>query len=317
MSAPGRLGLGVDTGGTFTKILLVSKSGTVLRGAKVDTRPDRPAAEFVRRVAAAVKRLERAAGRRAQNACLAVAGDVDPVRGRLRRSPNLPMFEGFPFKESLSRALSRSVEVHNDANMAAWACYAMELKRRCADVVALTMGTGIGGGIVLGGRLHTGATGSAAELGHMRVEPGGAPCRCGAAGCLEAYAGKYGLERMARELLAGRPGISSRLRGRGRIEPIDIARAARLGDPLAREVWKRAGRALGIGIVNLVYLLNPDVVMLVGGVARSSELFLGEVRKILKKETFRAPFGHVRVAAARSSDYGALGAALYSLESRA
>ena len=309
-----RVGLGIDTGGTYTKILAVSEAGQVLRRAQVRTDAARGPARFIPRVAAAVRRLERALGRSAQTACLAIAGDVDSERGRLRRAPNLPAFERFPLGEKLSRELSRPVEVHNDANMAAWGCYVLELKRRSPNLVVLTMGTGIGGGVVLGGRLMTGATGSAGEIGHIRVVPGGAECRCGASGCLEAYAGQYGIVRIARGLLE-ESGRFSRLRPHLRsLEPRLIASAAASGDRVAREVWHLVGKALGIGIVNLVYILNPDVVILAGGVSRAAPYFMGTLRRALRGESFRAPFGHVRVAAARRTDLGALGAALYSLE---
>ncbi|MFH2201585.1 MAG: ROK family protein [Elusimicrobiota bacterium] len=311
-----RVGLGIDTGGTFTKILAVSESGQVLRRLQVRSEPHLGPARFIPRVAAAVRRIERSLGRSAQTACLAVAGDVDPVSGRLRRSPNLPAFEDFPLRERLSRALSRPVEVHNDANMAAWGCYTLEFKRRCPNVVGVTMGTGVGGGVVLDGRLVTGATGSAGEIGHVRVAVDGAVCRCGARGCLEAYAGKYGVTRIALELLREK-GETARGRfrvGESALQPHHLAAAAAQGDRLAREVWRRVGRALAVGIVNVVYLLNPDAIIFAGGVSRAAPYFMGSIRRALRAETFRAPFGRVRIAVARREDMGALGAALYSLE---
>jgi len=313
MSGARRLGLGIDTGGTNTKIVLVAESGKILHSAQVPTLPTKGPGAFIKRVAAGVRKSEKFLGARAEFACLAVAGDVDAAEGRLRRSPNLPAFEKFPLRERLSRALARGVCVHNDANMAAWACYALELKRRYAHVVALTMGTGVGGGVVLGGTLHTGATGSAAEIGHMRVSFGGAACRCGADGCLEAYAGKYGIVRIYRSLAAA-SGVKTRLSRLKNLEPEQIARAGAAKDVIARETWKEVGRAVSVGIINLVYLLNPDAIMIVGGVAKASGLFMPEVRKSMSKESFRAPFGRVRILAAKRDDLGSLGAALYSLE---
>jgi glucokinase len=307
------IGLGIDAGGTNTKILLVSASGKILRTAQVPTKPEKSPRAFITRVASAVRKAETSLGHRAESACLAVAGDVDPEKGLLRRSPNLPAFEKFLLREHLGRALKRSVAVHNDANMAAWACYSLELKRRYPNVVALAMGTGIGGGVVMDGRLHTGATGSAGELGHMRVSPGGASCRCGADGCLEAYAGKYGIVRTARDL-AEASAQATRLGRRKNLEPEHVARAAEQGDSVAKETWDSVGRALGVGIINMIYLLNPDVVMLVGGVAKAERHFMPSVRRALKAESFRAPFGTVRLKVAKRADLGAIGAALYSLE---
>ncbi|MFH1725697.1 MAG: ROK family protein [Elusimicrobiota bacterium] len=309
-----RIGIGIDAGGTFTKLIAVSESGKVLGEDSVPTERERGPRPFIRRVAAAVHALERDTGRGGA-AGLAVAGDVDSERGVLRRSPNLAPFEGYTLRKAMAAALERPVTMHNDANMAAWGCYALELKRRCPNVVAITMGTGIGGGLVLDGRLYAGPTGSAGEIGHMRVTGDGFPCACGARGCLEAHAGSYGIRRTVKQLLRERPHARSPLRepGAGRF-PERASEAARRGDPLAREVWRRVGRALGVGVVNLVYLFNPDAVVFTGGVSRAGDLFLDPVRQALRAESFRAPFGHVRLRSARRRRLGSLGAALYSLE---
>lgn len=309
-----RVGLGIDMGGTQTKILAVSESGRTLRREVVSTSPRKGPASFIRRVAAVIRRLERGLGRTAESATLAVAGDVDVSGGILRRAPNVSAFERYPLGDALSRALKRPVTVQNDANMAAWCAYARELGRRFPNVVALTMGTGIGGGVILDGKLFTGATGSAGEVGHMRIYSGGALCGCGARGCLEAYAGKGAVTRQARELLEARPGVSA-LSRRKSLEPDDIARAALAGDPVAREVWRKVGESLGLGIVNIVYLFNPDVIVLAGGLSQAAPLFLKSLRRILRCESFRAPFGRVKIRVAQQTEQGALGAALYSLES--
>ncbi|TBR20821.1 ROK family protein [bacterium] len=306
-------GLGLDAGGTFLKATAATGGGKVLAEASVPTRPERGARAFIAEAAALVKRLESGLGGRAPGLCVAIAGDVDPRAGRIRRSPNLLSFEGFPLRASLSRALGRRVALHNDANMAAWGAYAVELRRRVPDVLALTLGTGVGGGAVLGGRLVVGSTGTAAEFGHMRVVAGGYPCRCGARGCLEAHAGSYGLERTVRDLLAERPRARSRLRGAA-FTPKDVSEAAERGDALAREAWRRVGKALGIGVVNLVYAFNPRAVVFCGGLSRAGRLYLGEVENAAGAESFRGPFGSLRLSVARRLDLGAVGAAVYALE---
>ncbi len=311
-----RIGLGIDAGGTYTKILAVDSKGGVLRRSQVRSLPQKGGPSFVKRISRAVKSLERGLGAKAPRACLAIAGDVDPVRGVLRRSPNLPALEGFALRKSLSRALGRTVLMHNDANMAAWGCYAIELGRRRKNVIAITMGTGVGGGIVLGGKLWTGSTGSAAEIGHMRINDGGEPCNCGARGCLEAYASQYAIIRCAERLLSERTGGSLALRrklGKG-LAPHHLAEAALRGDPIAREVWERVGRALGAGIAGLVYIFNPDAVVFAGGVSQAGKLFLEPLKRVLRAESFRAPFDHVKVRIAKRSQLGSRGAALYSLE---
>lgn len=308
-------GLGIDAGGTYTKLVAAAGSGKVLRRTRLATEPGRGARSFVARVAGAVGDLERGLGSRAAAACLALAGDVDQSSGGLRRSPNMAGLENFPIRSALSRALERPVAIHNDANMAAWGCYALELGRRYPSVVCVTLGTGVGGGLILDGRLVTGATGSAGEIGHMRVEAGGALCGCGGRGCLEAYAGKSGIMRIAAGVLGSGSYPRSRLNGCGdRLQPRHIASSARRGDPAARETWTRVGRALGAGLINIIYLFNPDAVVFTGGVSKAAPLFMGPVRRALRAETFRAPFGRVKLFVAKNADLGALGAAVYSLE---
>lgn len=306
-------GIGLDAGGTFLKATAATPAGKVLAESSVPTRPERGPKAFVAEAQALVRRLESGLGGRAPGLCVAIAGDVDPRAGRIRRSPNLLSFEGYPLRASLSRALGRRVSLHNDANMAAWGAYAVELKRRVPDVLALTLGTGVGGGAVLGGRLLIGSTGTAAEFGHMRVIAAGYPCHCGARGCLEAHAGSYGLERAVRDLLAERPRARSRLRGAA-FTPKDVSTAAERGDALAREAWRRVGRALGVGVVNLVYAFNPSAVVFCGGLSRAGRLYLDEVLTAAGAESFRGPFGRLKVFAARRLDLGAVGAAVYALE---
>lgn len=315
----GRLtGLGIDTGGSFTKLIAIAESGAVLGKAQIPTLSEKGPRDFIRRAAQAVRALERRLGRSLGDVCLAVAGDVDPRRGRLRRSPNLPRFEDFPLRDTLRVALDRQVEMHNDANMAAWGCYTLELRRRFPNVLGITMGTGIGGGVVQGGKLYTGSTGSAGEFGHMRVVPGGERCGCGASGCLEAYAGKAGIAKLAARLLEESPAASPRLRAAAKggdgLDPEVLARAAQAGDPVAREVWRRVGAAMGVGIVNLVYLFNPDAVVIAGGVSQAGAFFMDPIRRALAEESFRTPFTHVRVTLAKRAQLGSLGAAMYALE---
>ncbi|HVE14296.1 MAG TPA: ROK family protein [Elusimicrobiota bacterium] len=309
-----RFGLGIDAGGTFTKLFAVSSSGKLLGEDSIPTRPEAGPKDYVRRLAAGVRSLENRLGRRADAACLAIAGDVDSEAGVIRRSPNLRRFERFPLSAALRKALKRGVAMHNDANMAAWGCYVLELGRKCPDLVAITLGTGVGGGVILGGRLHLGATGSAGEIGHMRVHPGGELCNCGARGCLEAYAGSYGILRHARRLLAESPRRKSVLRSAAHLDPKAVFEAARAGDWAGRAAYRRVGESLGVGIVNLVYLFNPGAVVIAGGVSRAAPLFMAWIRRALAAESFRVPFGAAKVVIGRSAQLGAFGAALYALE---
>ncbi len=211
------LSVGIDVGGTFAKIALVTPEGDVVRSVSIPTEPRRAPVEFVRHVAGALK------GWRYETLGLGIAGGLDAETGTLLFSPNLKRWIGFSFKREFERRLKIRTVADNDANVAVWGGYAVGLKKKPRCVVGATLGTGVGGGLIIDGKLHRGATGGAGELGHQVIVAGGAPCHCGRRGCLEAYAGTYGLQRIARRLMKRPPSpltpkalADAALGGRGR-----------------------------------------------------------------------------------------------------
>ena len=299
--------VGVDVGGTFTKLAAVRRGRLAGRGV-FPTSPQFGPRRFLDRLAAEVRRLARSAGVPLAGAGVGIAGDVDGGRGLLRYSPNLEGWENVRLSRPLSRALGCRVVVENDANVAAWGLYVLELRRRVRHMLAVTLGTGVGGGLVIDGRLHSGAWGTAGEIGHTTVFPDGDPCPCGARGHLEAYAGGRGLVRRFFEL-SGRGGES--------LTPEALASLARRGDPHAIEVWRSAGEALGLAVANAAFLVNPETVVLTGGVARARDLFLPALRKALSKGSFTTPVKRLKIRVSRRADPGAFGAAVLASESRA
>lgn len=313
-----RLGIGVDVGGTFIKLAAVDASGRVVRRGRLPTEPQRGPLALVEKVSRLLQTWREPAYGRAPLG-LGLAGDVDAAKGRLRFTPNLSGWEGFDFKAALSRRLGRPVVVDNDANCAVWGAYATELKRKPKCVVGVTLGTGVGGGLVIDGRLYRGATGSAGEIGHTRVVESGELCHCGQRGCLEAYAGNYGIVRAARRLLSARPSSGRILRrlspDLSALTPQHLTQAAAAGDAVAREVWWRTGGLLAVGLANVVLLLNPDVLLLLGGVSRAGRWLTEPLRQGLASQVFRTPFRHAVLRLADNHDGGCVGAALLALES--
>jgi len=295
------LSVGIDVGGTFAKIGLVTPAGDVVRSAQIPTDPRLAPAEFVRRVAGALR------GWRYGTLGLGLAGGVDAETGTLLFAPNLKRWVGFSFKREFERRLKIRAVADNDANVAVWGGYVVGLRRKARHVVGVTLGTGVGGGLILDGKLHRGATGGAGELGHQIIRVGGAPCRCGRRGCLEAYAGTYGLQRIARRAMRNPPSP---------LTPKALADAARAGVPGARKVWDEAGTWLGVGLANAVMTFNPDAVLLLGGVARAGRLILDPVRRVFAAQPFREPFEALTLAAPAERDWGCVGAALLSRERR-
>ena len=294
------LRLGVDLGGTLVKLALVNARGHVLERAEVSTLKDPK--KLVKALASAVNPW---LARPLLGTGVGVAGDVDPKKGRVRFSANLG-WKNVPLADLFRRARFPSpVVIENDATAAAWGAYHLELGGQVKNLVVLTLGTGVGGGCIFDGRLYRGATGSAGEVGHMMIEAGGSPCPCGSRGCLETYLGGAGLVRWARS--------AYKKKGTA-VEPLDpkiLEDRARGGDPVAKEAWRRASRGLGTALTNLVNLLNPEMVLLTGGVAKGASLFLPDALKMMKQLAFKTPARAVRVAIAKNpSDLGVAGAAL-------
>ena len=310
--------IGIDVGGTFTKIGAVDRTGKLFLQEKLPSQVEAGPAAFVDRASGVVERWLAQKKLRVAGVGLGLAGDVDSEGGELRFTPNLGGWDGFPFKRALERRLKTRVTVENDANAAVFGAYVTELKRKPKHVVGITLGTGVGGGLIVDGRLLRGATGSAGEIGHMKVQPGGELCHCGGRGCLEAYGGSYGILRTARRLIARDPRRAKRLLKicgtPERLEPIHLTQAADEGDPVAQDVWLETGRSLAIGLENLILTLNPDFVMVLGGVSRAGRWLIDPIVSHLGGSPFRTPFSHARVKMADNPNAGCVGAALLALE---
>jgi glucokinase len=295
------LRLGIDLGGTHVKMALVDQDGRIVDLKQVDT-PTRP-----RELVALLRRTAAPwFGRRLLGTGVGVAGDVDPVRGVVRFAPNL-RWKNVPLGRLFRRAgFPGPIFFDNDASAAAWGAYHVEIRRRSRDLVVLTLGTGVGGGLVLDGRIYRGVTGSAGELGHMAIDPRGPLCGCGARGCLETFVGGVHLVRRARKLF---PRWDARRRGP--LTPAVLHALARRGDRTARRLWDEAGTALGTALSNLINIFNPDTILLCGGVAGASSLLLGAARREIARSRFRTPRRAVRLRVSVNGKHlGVVGSAL-------
>ncbi|MCB2188671.1 MAG: ROK family protein [Deltaproteobacteria bacterium] len=264
--------LGIDLGGTNTSLGLVGEDG-LWETRRLATRAAEGPEAWLDRLAPLARELGEAAARRGSPLAgvgLASPGSLDREAGRVVFSPNLPSFNGYPLGSELSAALDLPVALENDANLYALGERTFGAGQSRDDLACLTLGTGVGAGIILGGHLVVGPLGSGGELGHMVVEPAGRTCGCGVAGCLEAYASATGLKGMLAEAL--QQGRETTL-GPGD-DPHQMHQAAQAGDALARELWARAGRALGRAVAALVVTCGLDLVIIGGGLAAAWPDFL-------------------------------------------
>jgi glucokinase len=307
--------LGIDIGGTNLKAAIVSREGGVAAFDVVPWSAGDPA-EAVSAITAQRDRLVAEAGGAPLEACgCGCAGLVDHESGTIHASPNLPTWHDVQLARALEGALGLRTVVENDANAAAYAEYTVGAARGAANAVMLTLGTGIGGGIVLGGRLYRGSRGGAGEVGHMAVMLDGPRCPCGSVGCIERLVNAESIVRRARSLIES--GRASTLRGIDPLSAKDVGDAARAGDSVAGEAVREAGRILGVGLANIVQLLDPDVIVLGGGVAEIGEPLLGPARDELADRI--APY-HATVAKVVRAELGevagVVGAALLARDGR-
>lgn len=305
--------VGADIGGTKVLAALVSVGAPADPPRVVATRRTATAADpdrLVADTAALVAELAAGAGVRVEAVGLGIPGFVDRG-GVARQAPNLPSVIDVDLPAALRAATGRPVRADNDANCAAWAAHRVDAPE-ASTVVAVTLGTGIGGGLVVDGRLLRGAHGFAGEPGHMVVDPDGPDCVCGQRGCWEVWASGSGLGRLARR--AVETGAAPGLAAAAADGPVDgplVTRLAHAGDAEAEAVLDRFGRWVALGLANLANLVDPDVVVLSGGIVEEGVLVLDAVRTHL--DGF-ATFGRGRTIDVRISTLGpaagALGAAL-------
>ncbi|MFF9562133.1 ROK family glucokinase [Leifsonia sp. NPDC014704] len=270
--------IGIDIGGTKIAGALVDELGTIVREDRVPTDATRPE-EIENAVVAMIRRLsdgpEEIAG-----AGVAAAGFIDAAQSTVYYAPNIN-WRHEPFREKLEARLDIPVIIENDANAAGWAEFRYGAGRLVSDMVVLTIGTGVGGAIVSNDRLFRGGFGAGAEIGHMRVVPGGLPCGCGAHGCIEQYGSGRALQRMANEL-ADAGGIGQGLadvRSRtGALTGHDISALITAGDPGALAALRQLGDWLGQACASLGAILDPQLFVFGGGVAQAGELLLEPIR---------------------------------------
>ena len=239
---------------------------------------------------------------------IAVAGPLNPNEGLIQKSPNLPEFDEFRIVEYLEDHFNTTVLLGNDANLAALGEWKYGAGRGHQDLIYLTISTGIGSGVISGGKLLLGARGMAAELGHVTIIPDGPICSCGKSGHLEAFASGTAIAKWVQAEIE--KGAKSIVAHDQQITAKGIAIAAKKGDALSVAAFKRAGDVLGIAIVNFLHIFNPTIIIFGGGVSKSIDLFLPYIKKAIDQHVFAQGYSEdlVLTTAALGDDAGLLGA---------
>jgi glucokinase len=304
----------VDLGGTNLRAANIDRDGRIHERVRTATPGSGTAEDVVAAIAAVVRECKSACSKRGgqvRGVSVVVPGSVHVETGVVINAPNIPSLPGYELAPALERALGRTVLLENDANAAALGEIWQGAARGHQTILCLTLGTGVGGGIILDGKLWRGADGTAGELGHTSVDPfGGVQCGCGNVGCLEVYASATAIVRMTRESLAQHPNSCLHLILPDDLTSKKIFGAATEGDELALEVFRRMGVYLGVATANFVNIFNPEMIVIGGGVSAAWDLFAAYARAEVMKRAFPVPAQRCRIERAEcGDDAGLLGAA--------
>ncbi len=304
--------IGVDLGATNIKVGLVTADGRILSrrrlGTEVREGPGAVAGRICRACRELVSMTESAPGR-VLGAGVGCPGSVDSASGVLRFWPNVPDWRNVPLRRMIEDELGMRCVMDNDANVAALAEQWVGTGKGASSLVVLTLGTGIGAGIVLNGRVWRGGNGAAGEVGHMSINPRGPLCSCGNRGCLQVYAGATAMVRRMREAIeaGARTSLADR---KDELTAELIHKAALAGDEASRRNIEQTGRYLGVGVSNLMHILNPQVIAFSGGLTAAGEMLMAPLRDEVKCRTLEACRRDTRVSfAALLDDAGVIGAA--------
>jgi len=291
--------VGIDIGGTKILIILIKNNGEILKRIEFPM-INKKYTVVLSKISSVLKSIGNF-----KSIGIGIAGDIDSENGIMRYSPNLPCWKNVKLKKYFESNLRVKTAVDNDANCAAYGSYILDGKRKYKNLITLSLGTGIGGGIIINGNLYRGATGSAGELGHITINPAGPKCSCGNYGCIEAYIGKTGRLRIAKQMGFNKKYLDIKLLGK----------LSKKGNKKATAVFKRISFYLSIGINNIINVFNPDMITFTGGFSNAWNLLRINLIKELKKRTFKTPLKHVKIIKSNySQDIGAIGAAYLGAE---
>jgi glucokinase len=310
--------IGIDVGGTNLRGALVTPEGRILKRMKINSEAHKGIEAVVDNLVKLITTIDE--GNMPSGVGFGIPGIIDSKNGIITQAPNISNVHDYPIREMLSKKLGGEtrIVIENDANCAAVGEWWRGAGRDVNSLIMLTLGTGVGGGIILDGKLWSGADGMGGEIGHMTIYPDGPRCNCGNYGCLESYSSATAIRRMVDEALASDT-LDTTLEKDvldvepGRIPEV-VMKAAVAGDELSARIWEKFGTALGIGMASCVNILNVEMVVIGGGVSQAWNMFIDRAKEELKERGLRAPSERVRVMrSVLGDDEGIIGAAYLAL----
>lgn len=310
----GRPAVGIDLGGTKIHTVVATPDGEVLGEDRRPTLASEGPDAVLGRLIASIRRSLASAGPPSGEIAgvgISSPGPCDPRRGVVTNAPNLPGWHEIPIVRIVSEQLGVPALLENDANAACYGEFRFGAGRGHQHIIYVTLGTGIGGGIIIDGKIYEGASGAAGEVGHIIIDQDGPPCNCGGRGCLEALASGPAIARAAEAAIAaGRSPALAQIAAGTSLTPELVLEAAEGGDAVAREVIEGAGYQLGLGLVSLLNCFDPQALILGGGLLGLGDLYLGPAVRLARERAFAQIVADVTITTATLGERaGALGAA--------
>jgi len=314
--------LAVDIGGTMIRLGLISTEGQIIAREHCPTVAEEGPGPVIDRILSALEGLLKSHNvnlSRLHSISIAAAGAIDTDSGIVTMSPSLPGWVDIPLRDTIETAYGISTFLLNDANAAALGEHRFGAGRGSANLVYITVSTGIGGGVIIDNHLYSGTSGSAGDIGHMTIDVNGPLCNCGSNGCLETLASGTAVAREAiRRIENGeRSSLADTRDGTENITAEKVGQAAGEGDALALAVISRAAYYLGVGLASLVNILNPEIIIVGGGLSKLGDLLLKPTREVVQEKAFRLPAQAVRIVPSQlGDDAGVLGAAVFAHQAK-
>ncbi len=312
--------IGVDLGGTNIRMGIVTPDGKVLKRVQYITDVSKGGLALFEQLVLNLNDLIQKYFKESNQLIgigIGVAGPIDMKKGVMIAPPNLPALDGFPIRAFLQKRISSSIFIENDANAFTLGEGWVGAAKGCKDYCGITLGTGVGGGIVVDGKILHGSKGMAGEVGHMVVDPAGPLCGCGGRGCLEVYASGTGIKRMALEAVKKGKGEGILKQSGGdpeKITPEKVFKAAQSGDLTSKKIFSEMGRYLGLGLVNLIHLFNPEKIVIGGKVSQAWDYFIGSALETVGERSMKGSREKLQIVQAKcGDDAGMLGAAFTAL----
>ncbi len=307
--------IGIDVGGTNVKIALVDNKGKIIYSNSIPTRAEMGYEYTINNMKEAITELikeTKSDPKNIESIGFGFPGQIDYQKGIVRLAPNIPGWVNVPIAEIMEKEFGIPTRVDNDVRCAALGELNYGAGQGCDNLICITVGTGIGSGLVINGKLVRGASNAAGEIGHIKLDMNGGPlCGCGDRGCLEAFASGPSIVALAEEYIKGGKSTKYRELANPDITPYIVSEAAKQGDPVAKRIFTIVGEYIGIGLASVVNLLNPEKIIIGGGVAAAGDLLLTPIKESLVKRAMPIAGSAVEIVPAQlGNSAGVIGASL-------